>query len=429
MTTHPTPLEGIPAGLPFFGGGAPEGNDLLGSTLNTISHPDSFKTVEIRFSATVTQKAYRYLRLEVQSTGGAPPQGRYYPYAGHWDVPFTVWDADNNVQLDVAFVERGLTDDAGVLSPDSTTVSTYDRTWGPDESAVGGREYLLVFNRPYSPTPKDALRLDNVLPMGGFPVLYALWSRRFTNADVFDEGDAFRFLWGPPSSPGADSLLVDLEGRSLDDPSVQAAYQALIDCLSQINMGIGIGETCDSGPTPTLVSLVGSEVSIDRVVLRWYVAESGFRAAVERRALGKEWTAVGRVSADGSGHLDFEDRDVSPGAVYDYRLAFDGADGLEHGGEARVEVPLNALLAFLGTRVGPGDRRLTVMLSLATREPARIEVLDVAGRRLAARDLADLDPGGHEIDLEASGRLPAGIYLVRIMQGGRRVAGKAAIVR
>jgi hypothetical protein len=87
------------------------------------------------------------------------------------------------------------------------------------------------------------------------------------------------------------------------------------------------------------------------------------------------------------------------------------------------------VLAFLGTRPSPGDTRLLLSFSLATREPARLEVLDVAGRRVLARDLTGLGPGSHALDLGERARFPTGIYLVRLWQGRERVTGKAAIVR
>jgi len=429
--THRRALEGVNFGLPYFGGGAGEGNDLFGSTLTTLGSPDSFKTVEIRFSHTATQKCYRYLRLQ-KADGTAPAiVGRGYPYSGFYDCNFQVWDVANNVQLDAAFVEKGLViDDNGTLAPDtSTTIPSMDQTWDPSDDLVGDREYLFVFNRPYGSTPKDELRLDDTIDQGGFPVLYVLTAKLRLASDVIDDGDAFRFQWGRPPSPGADSLMVDLESQSLADPSVQASYQHLIDCLSPINAGVGIGQTCSSGPTPTLVSLVSAEAGVDQVTLRWYCGEAGLAASVERQVEGGEWLAVGTVASDGDGMLVFEDRDVVAGARYDYQLAIVTGGAVQHLGETHVEVPAQSVLAFLGTRPNPGDGRFLLAFSLATREPARIEVMDIAGRRMLTRDLTGLVPGSHVLALDERARFPAGIYLVRIGQGTRRVTGKAAIVR
>ena len=247
-------LEGVNSGLPGFGGGAGPASGFFGSSLDPTTAPDSFMTVEIRFDHALTQKAYRYLRLEQQSTGAAPPQGRSYLYGGFRPVNFTCWDVQNNVQLDVGFVERTVTDAAGTILGPAFQPATFDSTWGPDDSATGGREYLFVFRRPYSPTPKAQLAQDGVPPSGTAPALYALWSRLRSASDVIDDGDAFQFQWGRPASPGADSLMVELESRSLSEPAVQSAYTDLIQSLSQINAGIGIGQTC-FGPTPTPDSL------------------------------------------------------------------------------------------------------------------------------------------------------------------------------
>jgi hypothetical protein len=198
-------IEGVNFGLPYFGGGAGEGNDFSGSSINTVDNPDSFKTVELRFSSTATQKAYRYLRLQRTGDGLAPAIGRYYPYSGYYDCNFQAWDVVNNVQLDVGFVERGLTDAAGVLQPDTaTTLPSMNQTWGPTDEGTGDREYLFIFNRPYSATPKDELRLDNTLffpPGGTFPVLYAMGTKLRDASDVIDDGDYMQFLWANPAIP------------------------------------------------------------------------------------------------------------------------------------------------------------------------------------------------------------------------------------
>ncbi len=427
---HRQAFAGVNAGLESFDGGAGLGDSFFGSTVTLPDSINAFTTVEIRFDRTATQKAHRYLRLQ-QAGGSSPAFGRYYPYAGFHDVPFQAWDAINNVQLEVAFVEKGFTDAGGTLLPSSQQPATFDSTWAldPNDLALGGREYLFVLNRPYAGIPRPELMVDNTIQNGGFPLLYALWAHLGAVSDMIDDGDAFQFQWVKPASPGADSLLVELEGRSLADPSVQVAYQGLIDCLSQINAGIGIGPTCDSDPTPTLVSLVNAEASVDRVLLRWYSAEPGIVASVERRAEGEDWATLGSVAPDGGGLLIFEDLNVAAGARYDYRLAVESGGQVEYAGQTRVEVPSRAVLAFLGTRPNPGDGRLLVAFSLATREPAMIEVLDVAGRRLLVRDLTGLGPGSHALALDERPRFPAGIYLVRITQGARRVSGKAAIVR
>src|SRR5207247_349348 len=69
----------------------------------------------------------------------------------------------------------------------------------------------------------------------------------------------------------------------------------------------------------------------------------------------------------------------------------------------RVAVPPGAppaRLALAGTRPNPSrDGRFMVELSLASHQDARLEVVDVSGRRLVARDVSALGPGAHVVDL------------------------------
>lgn len=427
VMTNRRALEGVNAGLPGFGGGASTMYDFFGSSIDPFSMPDSFMTVELRFDHTTTQKAYRYLRIEEQGTGAAPAGGREYRYAGFHTVPFTCWDVVNNVQLDVGFVERAVTDAGGTILPPVSQVATFDSTWAPDSSALGGREYLFVFSRPYSPAPKAELAQDGLPFSGVSPGLYALWSKLRADGDVIDDGDRFQFVWGVAPTPGADSLMVALESQSLADPAVQLAYQNLIDCLSNINHGVGIGPTCDF-VVPTLVSLVSADVVERRVRLVWHGPEVGWSAAIERRDEGGDWVELARLSSDATGRLAYVDADVVAGGRYEYRLAIAGPDGIEYLGATEVSVPVSATLAFLGARRDDAGGGMVITYSLATREAARLELIDVAGRRVRAIDLGA--PGaGTRRHLLDDRPLPAGIYLVRIVQGTGRVNGKIAVVR
>jgi hypothetical protein len=427
---HRRAIEGVNFGLTGFDGGADAAINFLGaSSIDPAIQPDSFTTVELRFSHTATQKAYRFLRLEKASTGGAPPQGRSYLYGGYRDINLEAWDTVHNRQLELAFVENTLTADDGTILPAAQQPATLDSTWAPDASILGGREYLWVLDREYTGAPvlpqigHDGAPIDNSIPL-----MWALIAKLRAADDVIDDGDAFQFEWGRPPSPGADLLLYDLEQGSLADPAVQQGYTSVIDCLSAINAGVGIGATCVSIPTPTLISLVHAIAATDHVTLRWY-SDADLSATVERRARGEGWRPVGRVVTDGVHQLRFDDTDVVPGTRYDYRLAVQTPRGTGYFGEASVEVPTADRLAVLGMQSGPGDGGLAVRFSLASRAPARLEIMDVAGRRILARDLAGLEPGSHILTLEGGASLPSGIYLLRLRQGGQQARGKAAIIR
>jgi len=63
----------------------------------------------------------------------------------------------------------------------------------------------------------------------------------------------------------------------------------------------------------------------------------------------------------------------------------------------------------------PDGPRATVALALPRRAEVRVEVFAVGGRRVLAHPWSTLDPGTHEVTLDAPGRsLPVGVHLVRV---------------
>jgi len=161
------------------------------------SHTDSFTTVQFRFG--VSQKAYRFLRLE-DTLGVAPPAGHQYLYGGYRDVPFQCWDTRNNVQLEAAFVEHVVTDVFGTILHDTMQVATFDSTWAPDASGSGGNEYLISLSSAYSGVEQAAIG-HNGAPMDStLAMMWILWPRLRTPDDVIDTGDAYRFAYAIPAN-------------------------------------------------------------------------------------------------------------------------------------------------------------------------------------------------------------------------------------
>src|SRR2546426_3437415 len=62
-------------------------------------------------------------------------------------------------------------------------------------------------------------------------------------------------------------------------------------------------------------------------------------ARVERRTETTEWEPLVSVTADGTGWLVYEDRAVTAGTRYGYRLAYSLGGDLLHTDEAWVEIP------------------------------------------------------------------------------------------
>jgi hypothetical protein len=182
-----------------------------------------------------------------------------------------------------------------------------------------------------------------------------------------------------------------------------------------------------NGSTPALLSLVNALVRGGRVELDWYAAEgAGLQATAYRRTEHSGWTTLGAVSADGTGHLRYEDRAVSPGTRYAYRLGY-VEQGLEQfTAETWVEVPALAL-ALEGLRPNPAHGQLAVSFALPTPDPARLELIDVAGRLIASREVGSLGAGSHVARLAEDTRVPAGLYWLRLIQGTRSLIAKGVV--
>jgi hypothetical protein len=144
---------------------------------------------------------------------------------------------------------------------------------------------------------------------------------------------------------------------------------------------------------------------------------------------------------------------AAPGAQYDTRLVSDGAGGavaawqddrsgdtdvfaqrIDANGTVPTAIGRGSLPAFTLRDPYPNPFRetTTVAFELPTRANVRIDVFDVAGRRVASRLLGELQ-GSHSVRVDAiddGGRkLAGGVYFVGVSADGQRVTRKVVVVR
>jgi sugar lactone lactonase YvrE len=75
-------------------------------------------------------------------------------------------------------------------------------------------------------------------------------------------------------------------------------------------------------------------------------------------------------------------------------------------------------LALAGVWPNPASgRALNVRFTLPAKADARLELLDVAGRRVVTREVGALGPGQHAVSLSRGSSVPPGLYFVRLRQG------------
>lgn len=423
---HPRAYDGVNVGLPFFSGGAGTGWDFFGGTLDSSSIPDSFATVELRFSGTATQRAYRFFRLE-QAGGSAPAIGRGYHYGGFRTVNLQAWDVAHNQQLDIAFVERMVTDADGTYLPPAQQPASQDSTWSPTAEPLGGREYLFVLRRPYSDTPKPSITIDGALANNTLPLLYTLWARLRDASAVVDDGDLFRFVFGYPPTVSAERLLDWLEPLALSDTLVAGQYRAFAAGVADVNRGLGIGAVCGD-PTPVAGALIEARTDQGYVTLRWLLNMPATAARLEVRNEWGVWLDWGPAQVEG--------RIVTAtGFFYDdgsgrqwYRLAIAAPIGLARTDSVSITTAFPTALSLVGVWPNPSvDGRPRVEFVLPEAGTVRIEVYDLTGRRVAERE-AGMDAGTQFIEIAPGSRLRAGVYFVRLRFGSEQRTARLVVV-
>ncbi len=147
---------------------------------------------------------------------------------------------------------------------------------------------------------------------------------------------------------------------------------------------------------------------------------------------GATWETVAAQQTGTSVSWFVDNPSSAPGAarvrVRDDRVgAVDASDlGFTIAPDIRLGAPEPGARLALAV-ANPTLERLIVRFALRDRSAATLEVLDVSGRRAVAQDVGALGPGEHARDLGRG--LPAGLYWVRLTQGGERVVRQAVLVR
>ncbi|HYM80056.1 MAG TPA: hypothetical protein VEY91_01440 [Candidatus Limnocylindria bacterium] len=189
-------------------------------------------------------------------------------------------------------------------------------------------------------------------------------------------------------------------------------------------------ELTNDPPTAVAVALVSAEAQPDRVEMIWHAGVTGpVEGTVLRRQEHTDWSAVGRATTNGTGHLRFEDTAVSAGERYGYRLELRGPAEIVRSSETWVDVPRDAAFSLRGFHPNPAVAELRVAFSLPSTDSARLELLDVTGRRVLAHDLAGIEPGSHVVNLGSTSAMRAGVYWLRLAQGSEVRTVRGVIAR
>jgi hypothetical protein len=274
-------------------------------------------------------------------------------------------------------------------------------------------------------------RYDPVLAPDGLGGAYLA----FVSAEEFPLIYAQHLTAGGNPAPGwpAEGLVVAPEGGYQFDPALAAdgGGGAIVGWEDQRigAQGIYVHRLGPMGPTPVLVSLVSARAEPGRVRLEWYAAEgAGLAGTVERRTMASEWQGIGEARADGTGRVVHEDRAVTAGERYAYRLRYADGAAEVYTTEAWVEVP-TLRFALHGLTPNPSAGDPVIRFTLPGDARATLELYDVGGRQIVAREVGALGAGTHQVRLAPPGRLAAGVYAVRLRRGTEAATARAVIVR
>jgi hypothetical protein len=102
---------------------------------------------------------------------------------------------------------------------------------------------------------------------------------------------------------------------------------------------------------------------------------------------------------------------------------------LDDEGVAEGAAPPRGRLRLGIIQPSPATSGATIRFELAGSEPAMLELLDVAGRRVWSCGVGELGPGAHAVPLAAGMRLEHGVYFARLVQAGRSAVRRVVWVR
>jgi hypothetical protein len=196
--------------------------------------------------------------------------------------------------------------------------------------------------------------------------------------------------------------------------------------MQRLDAATGAPQYAADGITRTRASLISADAGSGRIRLVWD-APPGLIATVYRRTESSDWASIGQAPSDASGQVVFEDRDVVAGTPYGYRIGIIESGEEAFSAETWAELSTRLELALDPVRLD-GAGAFVVSFTLPLDAPARLELFNVAGRRVLTRELAGLGTGQHALKVEDGARHP-GVYFLKLTQGTRSVSARAIRLR
>lgn len=134
-------------------------------------------------------------------------------------------------------------------------------------------------------------------------------------------------------------------------------------------------------------------------------------------------------SENGSGRFEAISFPSAVIARVEFHCVLQGIDNFEFGAPTALDVVRGDAGLGLHPLVNPvRGRRLHVVFDLPASTPARLELLDLQGRRVAMRDIGSMGAGRHAVTIEPAHGLRPGMHFLRLTQSGRSVHRRVTLL-
>jgi pre-peptidase len=340
--------------------------------------------------------------------------GRSEDGGATWIPEIQISDASTNWTSVFSTLIPNQGDYIALFASDSTVFTG----WGDGRVTKGPDVYATVATYTCASTPvslvearatKDTITVIWSAP-AGFP---ATLQKRIHTGAYFDVGPV-------SANPGGRIVFEDLTvvaGETYSYRLGQSGY-------CQPFAGEATVRACVSAG----VAFVDAQVDTHSVGITWS-GPADLPATVYRRVAAGPYMALANITADAGGQIFYQDGNLVAGQSYSYRLGLQGFCE-DYVGQVTVRALGTLVYEFaLGKPIpNPTTHDVNVFFTLATGEPATLALYDVGGREVVRREVGALGPGLHSVNLTRDASVRAGIYFLRLSQGGRVKVGRVAIV-
>jgi hypothetical protein len=150
-------------------------------------------------------------------------------------------------------------------------------------------------------------------------------------------------------------------------------------------------------------SLVSAEAGDGDVHVTWWIS-SNTPVTIERSTDNASWSRVAAALPDGDGLVSYDDRDITAGARYGYRVSFVVSGRTVVAGETWIDVPSTVTFSLEGARPNPVTGDFVASFTMQNGAPATHEVFQNGTRRIYAHTFTGLAAGRHALSSTPRGR-------------------------